>query len=158
MDTTASPDTLVNRADPSSNPSEPTDYDDNSWKVLGGGMESNAVDLARFGWAALDGQIVSRTSRLWNTRTGTATYTSDGSEAPIVGLGWEMDAQYASHGGSWRGARSELLLAVNDGISIAILSNRRNQRIIRYRTTAGGFRVRTISALAGNIMDLVKSR
>ena len=71
-------------------------WPDNSWKVLGGGIESNAVDLARFGWKVLNGEIVSasvRDNRLWTKLNASRS----------VGLAWNIKTvngrRTAEHGG-----------------------------------------------------------
>lgn len=97
--------------------SSPIEYKNNSWKMTGGGLESNVIDLARFGWLVLDGQIVNpaaRDSRMWN-RMPNSTH----------GLGWFLTGQIAEHGGSSNGARSHLSIHRNEGLVIAVLSNRR---------------------------------
>lgn len=74
--------------------SQPVAYEDSSWKVLGGGLQIDALDLARFGWLVLDGAIVSpatRDGQLWRSRTGGATlWPGVATAAPAVGLGWEV--------------------------------------------------------------------
>lgn len=97
-----------------------TSGQDNSWKALGGGLESDAVDLARFGWLASAGEIVStnfRDSNLMNRQL----YSDHG-------YGWAIGREYgrriASHGGSAVGARTQLITWPDDGLSIAIMSNK----------------------------------
>lgn len=69
-------------------------YEDSSWKVLGGGLQTHARDLARFGWLVLNGDIVSPTTRdneLWRSRTGGATqWPSTTAAPPEVGLAWVL--------------------------------------------------------------------
>src|SRR5690606_13357540 len=53
---------------PVNNPNVATSYSDNSWKVIGGGIETSTYDLARFGWKVLNAEILSanaRDNRLW---------------------------------------------------------------------------------------------
>jgi CubicO group peptidase (beta-lactamase class C family) len=97
-------------------------YEDNSWKVLGGGIEVSAVDLADFGWKTLDAQIVdaaTRDDRLWMRVLPNQPN----------GLAWEVRTlggrRVAEHNGSWSGARSHLRVYRDDGLVIAVLSNRR---------------------------------
>ncbi|MGD8495432.1 MAG: serine hydrolase [Gemmatimonadales bacterium] len=125
----ATPYRLVYRsktADATTNPSIETGYDDNSWKVLGGGLEVNAVDLARFGWKTLNTEIVSDTAYLWRSRTSGATIWGSGKRAPPVGLGWNVSKNRARHNGSWEGVGTELLLDRKEEIVVAILTNRRH--------------------------------
>ena len=100
-----------------------TSYSDNSWKVLGGGIETNAYDLARFGWKILNGEIVdgaARDNRMW-------TRISPSSN----GLGWSVRSRngrrVAEHNGAWTGARSNLRVYRDDGLVIAVLSNSRDK-------------------------------
>lgn len=96
-------------------------YQNNSWKVLGGGIESSAVDLARFGWKVLNGEIVdaqARDCRMWTP-------------IPNVnrnGLGWDLSTsasrRVAQHGGDARGMDSYIRIYRDEGLVIAILANR----------------------------------
>ena len=112
------------RAVPYSDSNLPTSYSNNSWKALGGGIETNVYDLARFGWKVLNGQIVdanTRDNRLW-TRADASFWSSQG-------LAWRLRTKnggkrVAEHGGSWTGARSFLRAYRDDGLVIAIMSNR----------------------------------
>jgi CubicO group peptidase (beta-lactamase class C family) len=89
-----------------------------SWKVLGGGMESSVEDLARFGDLLIRDQIISQAGqdRMWTSTGWNYAY------------GWNI----ATVGGKLRvvkdgnqlGARSYLVLYPNDGIVVAVLSNR----------------------------------
>jgi CubicO group peptidase (beta-lactamase class C family) len=102
--------------------------------VLGGGLQIDAPDLARFGWFVLNGWVVSdsvRDNRLWRSLTdGLRTWSNTRNNAPPVGLAWEVrnrnGRRVAEHGGSWVGARSHLAVYRDDGLVIAILSNQRD--------------------------------
>jgi CubicO group peptidase (beta-lactamase class C family) len=64
---------------------------DNSWKVLGGGIEGDALDLARFGWRVLDGRVVDATTRderLWTPVD--ASCAAPGGGTCRNGVGWEL--------------------------------------------------------------------
>lgn len=95
----------------------------NSWKVFGGGIELSTVDLARFGWKVLNGQIVRPAARdnvLWNrVRSNRAN-----------GIAWEVRSlngrRVAEHGGSWTGTLTRIRVYRDDGLVIAVMSNRRN--------------------------------
>lgn len=129
--------------------SDPVDYEDSSWKVLGGGLQISAIDLARFGWLTLNGDIVgplTRDNRLWNPLTGGAVdWTPPGATpattlADTFALAWLIERRnpgqlvsgtmvprrVAEHGGTARGARSILRIYRDDGLIIAILTNQRN--------------------------------
>lgn len=122
-------------------PNVPADHEDPSWKILGGGYQSNAPDLARFGWLTLDGAIVAdsvRDNRLWRLLTGSAMVWSDTARpridnAPPVALGWEVRAanttrgRVAQHGGTAPvTGRSYLTVYRDDDLVVAVLSNQRN--------------------------------
>jgi CubicO group peptidase (beta-lactamase class C family) len=113
---------FIDPPDAVSNPNIPTSYSDSSWKVLGGGIETNAIDLARFGWKVLDGEIISplaRDTRLWQRVNPSFTQ----------GLAWDLrndpaGRNVAEWNGTWPGSRTYLRAYPNDGLVIAIMSNR----------------------------------
>lgn len=127
------------------NPTLPIDYRPNaSWKVLGGGIESHALDLARFGWKLLDGEIMSgaaRDGRMWTSLTDSAMAWIDTSQTPQdtfpvpsggVGMAWNLAGSIGSgngrtvrHGGDANGAGSYLKIWRDRDLVIAMLSNRR---------------------------------
>jgi CubicO group peptidase (beta-lactamase class C family) len=128
------------RAKPYEDNNSATSYGNNSWKVFGGGLEMNAVDLARFGWKVLDGKIVKPTTRdnvLW-----TRVLPNEG-----YGVAWAVSGsspnRIAEHGGSWTGARSHLRIYRDKGVVIAIMSNRR------------GHTVGDVDVLCNNIANIV---
>lgn len=95
--------------------------EDNSWKYGGGGMESTALDLARFGDAVRTASIVSERGRdeMWKSAT-----LSDGSEAGY-GLGWRSAADRGEiyHTGSQQGAHAVLAIVPAEGLVIAVMTN-----------------------------------
>jgi CubicO group peptidase (beta-lactamase class C family) len=96
-------------------------YQNNSWKVLGGGIEASAVDLARFGWKVLNGEIVDDTARDCRMWTQLDSNSNNG-------IGWELDMnagrRIADHGGDARGMDSYIRIYRDEGLVIAILGNR----------------------------------
>lgn len=118
------------------NGSRPANYENTSWKVLGGGLQTNARDLARFGRLTSEGAIAS-TTRLWTPITDGSTVNwdpTDTNAVPTVGLAWVLGTanggrRIAQHGGvsasGFGGARSHLRIYRDDGIVIAILTNQR---------------------------------
>ena len=131
-------------------------YDDTSWKVLGGGLQTHPLDLARFGWHALNGDIVSAATRdgvLWAPRTAPASWGLPRGRTepnPTVGLAWELrtipatsattlpgvspttplpQRRIAEHGGSWAGSGTYLQVYRDAGIVIAIMSNSRDSPV-----------------------------
>ncbi len=97
-------------------------HNNNSWKVLGGGIECNAVDLVRFGYKHLTGEIIdasTRDNRLWKPVN---SYTPNG-------IAWDVRTRngrrVAEHGGSFVGALSHLRVYRDDDLVIVVLSNQR---------------------------------
>lgn len=147
--------------------SRPRDYENTTWKVLGGGLQTDALTLARFGWLTYSDAIAD-TARLWTPLTDSTTIqwdTTSTTPVPSVGLAWNL-AQVrpgrtvggsmqlrntAEHGGTstsgWGGARSYLRIYRDDGLVIAILTNQRE-------TATGGSR-HPIWGLATTIGSLI---
>ena len=92
----------------------------NSWKVLGGGIESSAVDLARFGQSIVDKRMVGSKLglKLWYRQRNHRS------------LGWVGDSRkrYIAHSGEYTGAGSYLRVYKDGSLVIAMLSNRRHHR------------------------------
>lgn len=118
------------RAEPYDDDNDEDDYEDSSWKVLGGGLEMHTVDLARFGALVLAGEIVSpavRDNRLFAAVTPGCGETSGGN--CTNGVSWfrandPSGRRVRQHNGSWTGARSFLRVYPDDDLTIAIMSNR----------------------------------
>lgn len=108
---------------PVNNPNIESSYTNSSWKILGGGIETNTLDLAKFGWKVLNAEIVdadTRDNRLWTRVNPNRTH----------GLGWSVGNSVAGQriaewNGSWDGSRTWLRVYRDDGLVIAIQSNRR---------------------------------
>lgn len=98
-----------------------TEREDNSWKYGGGGLESTALDLARFAQALLEGKVVSQAAR---ERMWSPTKLADGSLSRY-GLGWSLaeDGKSVSHSGSQQGCHSMLIVVPGEGLVIAVLTN-----------------------------------
>jgi len=92
--------------------------DEISWKVLGGGLESSVEDLARFGDLLIRDQIVSqaRQNQMWVNTGWNYAYGWN-----IATVGGRLRVV---KDGSQRGANSYLLMYPNDGIVVAVMSNR----------------------------------
>lgn len=109
------------------NPNIPTHYQDSSWKVFGGGIESNVYDIAKFGWQVLNAEIVTedvRDQRLWFP---VVSYIKNS------GIGWILaedpkERRIAEWTGNWTGARNILRAYRDDGLVIAVMSNRNLHR------------------------------
>lgn len=117
------------RATPYDSMNNETSYEDSSWKVFGGGLELNVVDLARFGQLVLSAQIVSPTVRDTRLFSPVAPGCA-GSTAGICknGVAWELGTSsgrsIVEHDGSWTGARSLVRIYPNDNLVVAVMSNR----------------------------------
>lgn len=96
--------------------------DDLSWKVLGGGLEASAYDLARFGMRILNGTVLTLASQteMWTPPDGFSNYA----------LGWntgsEAGTQVVAKDGAQNGARSYMRIYPEKGIVISILTNRKD--------------------------------
>ena len=106
-----------------SNGNLPIGTANNSWKVFGGGIEISPVDLAWFGWKVLNGQIVRASARdntLWKRVNPNQ----------VNGLAWDVRSisgrRVAQHGGSFNGTLTQFRVYRDNGLVIAIMSNRRN--------------------------------
>ncbi|MEO7982793.1 MAG: serine hydrolase [Bacteroidota bacterium] len=114
------------RAIPYNDDNTATTYGNNSWKVYGGGIECNAVDLAWFGWKLLDGKIVRATARdniLW-TRVIPGQSTAIAWE-----IGSDNSRRIADKGGSWNGAHANIRIYRDNGLVVAVMSNRDNHKV-----------------------------
>jgi CubicO group peptidase (beta-lactamase class C family) len=93
----------------------------NDWKVLGGGIDSSATDLARFGAKLIGGQILNQADRdeMWTAPDALQNY----------GYGWDLGSedgtQVVAKGGSWTGNLAYLRLYPEKGISVAVMINSR---------------------------------
>lgn len=112
------------------------DHQDTSWKVLGGGLELNAVDLASFGWKVLSAQIVTaavRDNRLW-------TPVHPNCPPPVgepdigqcdYGLAWRLlrseGRRVAEHSGSQTGTQTFLQIYRDKALVVAVMSNRNEE-------------------------------
>jgi len=98
--------------------------EDLSWKFAGGGMESTALDLARFGDRLRAGTLGRAADRdlVW-----TEQRTRDGVGIGY-GLGWRIDQaadgqiRYG-HGGSQQGTSTQLWVDPHRGITVAVMLN-----------------------------------
>jgi CubicO group peptidase (beta-lactamase class C family) len=94
--------------------------DDLTWKVLGGGLESSAYDLLRFGIKVNNGTILTSNSRtqLWTPPDSMANY----------GLGWNVGTQsgidIVAKRGTQNGARAYIRIYPNADLVIVVLTNR----------------------------------
>lgn len=108
-------------------------YVNSSWKVLGGGLEMHPVDMARFSWRLLNGDIVRpdvRDARLWTPVDDGCDFGDDGTCRN--GVGWVLQTQggrrFVEHGGFGSGARTWLRIYPDDGLVIAVMINKAYSR------------------------------
>lgn len=100
--------------------------DNLSWKVLGGGLESSAYDLTRFGMKLVDGSILGPDARqtMWTPPDNRSDFS----------YGWNTGTESGPNGstqvvariGAQTGARSYIRMYPTEGIVITILSNRQS--------------------------------
>lgn len=102
---------------------EPSLEVDTSFKLAGGGLVSNVLDLARFGGATLEGRLLSKASR----RGMFTPVTLPGGQATPMSLGWQvgsmMGRRFAVMTGQQEEISSVLMLLPDDGMAIALQSN-----------------------------------
>ncbi len=112
-----------------------------SWKFGGGGMESAAGDLARFGDAVMRAKFLKATSRdqMW-----TAQDLLDGTKTSY-GLGWAIGKDGTrSHNGGQQGCSTSLIVDPSSKTTVVVLAN----------TSGVG---NAVSALAGDLLSRAKS-
>ena len=93
-----------------------------SWKYAGGGMESNAYDLVRFGMKLLeDGTILRNSTRV------TMTTPPDNEEAYAYGwdVGTHKDQDYFAKSGGQPGSRAYLICFPDKEVVVVVLCNTR---------------------------------
>jgi hypothetical protein len=114
-------------------------FDNMSWKVLGGGLESSAYDLVRYGMKLLDGQIISQVSmeELW-----TVPDPAINSYAHGWLVGTQKGTQSVGKDGNQRGARTYIQMYPEKEIVIVVLSNR----------DEGGHSARKVAQDIGSLM------
>lgn len=101
---------------------EEVERDNLSWKLGGGGMEASPMDLARWGTALLDGQILDNDglTQLW-----TSPFAADVSRyANGWSQGTEDGRQVVAKDGSQRGADTYLRIYPSEKVVIAVMTNR----------------------------------
>lgn len=103
-----------------SNTNDPFDPDSINSKVLGGGLHSTAPDLVRFGQSILDGDLVDAADRevMWTSQGAGYAYGWN------VGTAGDGSTRVVGKPGGQPGANSYLRIYPDDGIVIAVLSNR----------------------------------
>lgn len=103
-----------------------TKREDNSWKFGGGGLESTAQDLAKFGVNVLNSKLVSEKSRdaMW-----TKQKTSDGKEFNY-GLGWGLpESGLVEHSGGQQGCSCYLLIDTKRQVVVAVMCNTNSMNV-----------------------------
>ena len=117
-------DITVQRAKIYDEDNDEVEPDNNTWCMLGAGMESSVADLARFGHKLQSGQIISplAVEYLWSGTPWSYSY------------GWNLDTEDDIGGNPHRvvtktggqlGSDAYIQMYPDDGIVIALLSNRR---------------------------------
>lgn len=92
--------------------------EDNSWKYGGGGFESSAADLAKYGRAVLDAQLLGKSSR-------DAMWTPDpNGPNKSYALGWALPSPgVLGHGGAQQGCRTMLVIHPQSKTVVVVMSN-----------------------------------
>ena len=94
----------------------------NDWKVLGGGIDSSAADLARFGAKLIGGQILDAADRttMFTPPNGDSSYAYGWS------TGTEAGTQVVAKDGAFSGNRAYLRMYPEKGIVVAVMMNSRD--------------------------------
>ncbi|WP_344547147.1 serine hydrolase [Actinomadura fulvescens] len=121
-------DTNVRRMTPYSTGDQEIPLENNDWKTLGGGIDSNVYDLARFGDRLAAGGVLTRTSltTMW-TKPDTLSAYAYGWDTGIHTDAKSRDHRVVAKGGSQSGVLSHLRVYPDAGITIAVLMNDRSQ-------------------------------
>ncbi len=93
---------------------------DISWKIGGGGLESSAIDVAKFGVAVADGSLLhpKTLKSMW-----TKQKLNDG-KLIGAGLGWDLSKKgFARHAGGQQGCSAYLLVDQKKKIAVAVMCN-----------------------------------
>ncbi len=95
---------------------------DNDWKVLGGGVDSSAADLAAFGAKLADGTILSDADadEMWTPPTGASSYAFGWSAGTVSG------ERVVAKNGAWDGTRAYLRIYPDQDIAVAVIMNDRS--------------------------------
>ena len=104
--------------------------DNISWKVLGGGLEASAYDLARFGMKMINGTILDDTSLTTLQTVPAPTTCTDPAHSnhSNYALGWRTGTEDGTpvmwKGGNQRGANTTIRVYPEKEIVIVVLANR----------------------------------
>ena len=97
---------------------EEVDADETTWKTLGGGLESDVRDLARFGRAVIQGQVYGDVEHVWG----------GGTEGWSYAYGWNLYDQdghrAAGKSGGQLGSDAHLVVYPDDDTVVAVMINR----------------------------------
>lgn len=99
---------------------EEADRDNMSWKMGGGGFEASPLDVARWGAALMDGQILDAAglTTLWDSPFAADDYAN----------GWNLDTELgrdvASKTGGQRGAKTYIRLYPDEELVVVVMTNR----------------------------------
>ncbi|MBK1784886.1 serine hydrolase [Prauserella cavernicola] len=93
---------------------------DSTYKVLGGGLEGSVLDMARFGQRVIGSDVLGRASleRMLTPPDALSPY------AYGWATGTERGHRFADKDGSWPGSRTYLRIYPDDGLVVAVLTNR----------------------------------
>lgn len=109
---------LYTKASPA--PTLETKEEDVSWKAAGGGMESTAADLAKFGATVISTRLLNSASRhaMWSPQSlNSGSYSS-------YGLGWQnLGKGRWGHGGSQQGCSTMLMIDPVNQKVVAVMAN-----------------------------------
>lgn len=104
--------------------------DNTSWKILGGGLESSAYDLLRFGMLTLDGSLINADTLTEMQLSPTPTTCNDpnwgnmGNYALGLQVGTQKGTTVLWKGGNQLGSNTHIRLYPDEDLVIVVLANR----------------------------------
>lgn len=108
---------------------------DSSYKIPGGGLDTTAEDLVRFGAALMDRQILKPTTlaAMWTPmKLRNGALAGNPEQASHYGLGWEItdDGKVRWHTGSQLGCNTAMAFVPEQRFGVAVLTNMEGARPI----------------------------
>jgi CubicO group peptidase (beta-lactamase class C family) len=133
--------------------------DNISWKILGGGLESSAYDLLRFGMKTIDGAILDANSLAEMQLAPNPTNCSDpnwgfmGNYALGMQVGTQKGTTVLWKGGNQLGANTHIRIYPDENLVIVVLANRNENHSTATLATQIGDLILDAEAAAGQSDD-----
>lgn len=130
--------------------------DNTSWKILGGGLESSAYDLLRFGMKTLDGTIINADTLTEMQLAPNPTNCNDpnwgnmGNYALGLQVGTQKGTTVLWKGGNQLGSNTHIRLYPDENMVIVVLANRNENHSTQTLATQIGDLILDAEAAAGD--------